>query len=109
MRIQAGAFVAFVAVVSFAGSAFADSIDGDWCSTASRRHLNIAGPKIVTPSGKALDGNYGRHDFSYTAPPGEAEAGKRVAMRLVNDRTMLFRPEGAAADEVWERCARPTS
>lgn len=109
MRIPVGAFVACVAVVSFAGSAFADSIDGDWCSTASRRHLNIAGSKIVTPAGKAIDGDYGRHDFSYMAPAGEREAGKRVAMRLVNDRTMLFRPEGAASDEVWERCARPTS
>jgi hypothetical protein len=89
--------------------AFADAIDGDWCSTAARRHLSIDGPRIVTPGGRALQGDYSRHGFAYTAPAGEAEAGRRVDLRLVNDRTMSFRPEGATADEIWNRCARPTS
>lgn len=87
----------------------ADAIDGDWCSTQSRRHLSIDGPRIVTPGGRALQGDYSRHGFVYTAPAGEAEAGRRIDLRLVDDRTMLFRPEGASSDEVWNRCARPTS
>jgi hypothetical protein len=92
-----------------ASPAFADAIDGDWCSTAARRHLSIEGPRIVTPGGRALQGDYSRHGFVYTAPAGEAEAGRRVDLRLINDRTMSFRPEGAASDEIWNRCARPTS
>ena len=92
-----------------AAPAIADAIDGDWCSTASRRHLSIEGPRITTPGGRTLQGDYSRHGFVYTAPAGEAEAGRRVDLRLVNDRTMLFRPEGASTDEVWNRCARPNT
>lgn len=92
-----------------AAPAFADAIDGDWCSTASRRNLSIDGPRLITPGGRTMQGDYTRHGFVYVAPAGEAEAGRRVELRLVNDRVMLFRPEGAAADEVWNRCARPTS
>jgi hypothetical protein len=92
-----------------AAPALADAIDGDWCSTAARRHLSIDGPKIVTPGGRTLQGEYSRHGFVYTAPAGETEAGRRVDLRLVNDRTMTFRAEGGGGDEIWNRCARPTS
>jgi hypothetical protein len=105
-RICTG-LIAFVCLA--AAPAFADAIDGDWCSTAARRNLSIDGPRIVTPGGRTMQGEYSRHGFVYSAPSGEAEAGRRVELRLVNDRTMLFRPEGASADEVWNRCARPTS
>ena len=85
----------------------ADAIDGDWCSPTGARHLYVEGPQIITPAGAMLAGNYTRHSFAYVAPSGEVEAGKRVAMRLVDDYTMLFFPEGASQAEVWVRCGRP--
>jgi hypothetical protein len=88
--------------------ASADAIDGDWCSNVGMRRLTIEGPGIVTPAGKQWTGLYSRHSFEYLAPPGEKEAGKHVAMRLVNEYVMLFRPDGATDAEVWNRCAKPT-
>lgn len=85
----------------------ADTIDGDWCSPTGARHLYIEGPQIVTPTGAMLDGNYTRHSFEYVAPDGEIEAGKTVAMRLVDDYTVIFYPGDAVEAEIWKRCARP--
>ncbi len=101
------ALAAFLCLPAF--GALADAIDGDWCSTAARRHLAIDGPRIVTPGGRTLQGDYSRHGFVYTAPAGEAEAGKRIDMRLVDDRTMRMRIEGANTEDTWNRCARPNS
>ena len=65
---RASAVAAFVFVL--AGPAVADAIDGDWCGLKSL-HLTIKGPEITTPSGVTLKGNYHRHEFAYTAPPGD--------------------------------------
>lgn len=80
----------------------ADSIDGDWCFTDGR-HLTIRGPQITTPTGKRLDGNYDRHAFSYVAPAPEADAGKTIAMTLVNENTVHVRSAESPA-QVWRRC-----
>jgi hypothetical protein len=101
---------AVVAAVAVAGSARADSIDGNWCFTDGRR-MSIEGPKIVIPSGKAINGDYDRHGFRYTVPAGEREAGTVVSMLLVNEDLVQLR-RGAAADaapELWRRCGAPTS
>jgi hypothetical protein len=93
--------------------ALADVIDGDWC--AAGRHLAIKGPEIVTPAGNRLTGNYSRHFFSYVGPPAEPEAGKMVAMTLINENTVHLRlgadPAAAAqaAPQTWLRCAPPVS
>ena len=50
-------------------AANADAIDGDWCREG--RHLSIDGPNITTPGGNAIQGDYDRHGFRYTAPAGE--------------------------------------
>lgn len=84
------------------GIAYADSIDGTWCSTDTRS-LSIDGPKIITPGRHQILGNYGRHDFTYTVPPGEDGAGNPVAMLLVNEQTVQIR-FGAGAIETWRRC-----
>ena len=109
--MRASAFLAAAAAMVFgvglAGEARADQIDGDWCSSKSRRQLNIQGRIIITPAGERVNGNYDRHYFDYLAPTGELEAGKRVQMRQVNDNVMLFLAEGDPAPEVWNRCAKP--
>jgi hypothetical protein len=92
-----------------ASAALADVIDGDWCSTKSRRELRIQGPVIITPAGERVDGNYNRHYFDYLAPTGELEAGHHIWMRLVNEQTMLFLVEGETTPEVWNRCAKPVA
>lgn len=83
------------------GSALADRIDGQWCN--QDRSLTIEGPRITTPGGNKLSGDYGRHDFSYTAPAGEAGAGARVALRLINDDNVEVR-FGGDSPQLWRRC-----
>ena len=92
----------------------ADAIDGHWCFGAAKR-LEIAGATIVTPGGNRIEGDYGRHDFGYTVPAGEAGAGARVDMDLMGDDDMRFWPAGRSTDpaqggaQTWTRCAAPTS
>lgn len=87
----------------------ADAIDGDWCFGA--QHLNIRGPSIRTPGGTQMSGTYDRHNFFYLAPPGEADAGSEVSMRLNSDEMMtLVRKLGSTSGqaETWRRC-KPVS
>jgi hypothetical protein len=100
---------AAVLVAGGAGVARADAIDGNWCSPNGARHLSIDGPRMVTPAGVAIEGNYTRHTFDYVAPAKDVEAGKKVEMRLMGETAVLFRPDGVAQAETWRRCARPIS
>jgi hypothetical protein len=95
------------AMLMVAGSAWADSIDGNWCHSDGRR-LSIRGPEIVTPGGKIMAGNYSRHGFSYIAPAPEPGSGKTISMALVNENTVHLRvgePAPGAGEEVWVRCS----
>jgi hypothetical protein len=98
-------------VLVWAGSAWADVIDGDWCATNDGRHMSIKGPEIVTPAGTRMQGNYTRHSFLYVVPPSEPGAGQTVAMILVNEETVNLRQAASAAEaaqapvQVWHRCA----
>jgi len=88
-----------------AGGARADSIDGSWCAPDGRQ-MSINGSEIVTPSGARTSGNYGRHDFSYSAPG----SGDTVSMRLMNESTVQLRPSATCErTEIWRRCQRPVS
>ena len=90
-------------LLGFAGPARADAIDGHWCDNGTRR-LEIAGPVIVTPAGARLTGDYDRHGFKYTDPAD----GKPIAMVLYGETIMRLRA-GDGPEEVWHRCAAPTS
>ena len=87
--------------------AFADSIDGHWCSQDGRR-LEIAGPSIITPAGVRMTGNYDRHGFDFIAPPADRAAGQRVEMVLMGEMAVRVRA-GTAEPETWNRCAPPVS
>lgn len=102
-----GAFVALIVSFSFQ-SAHADAIDGSWCFKG--RHLAIEGPKMLTPGGKTIEGDYDRHGFIYNAPAGEKEAGSTVFIATIDDEAMEFRVGSEQAKpQVWRRCAAPTS
>ena len=85
----------------------ADTIDGQWCSKDGRS-FSIDGPKFVTPGEKRLDGDYDRHGFAYTVPAGEAGAGARVDMDLIDDYTLNVRTTDGAV-KIWQRCRRLSS
>ena len=70
MLIMAGA----IALGATATPAFADAIDGEWCSEDGR-HLSIQSPAIVTPGGTKMQGAYTRHSFNYTMPADEPDPG----------------------------------
>jgi hypothetical protein len=104
IMLRACAVAAFVFVL--ATPAVADAIDGDWCG-GKGRHLSIRGPEITTPSGVTLKGNYDRHAFAYTVPPGDDEPGMQVYLRLLSEDFMNFhyvRDGKPGEPELWRRC-----
>ncbi|MBV1705415.1 MAG: hypothetical protein KGI57_00455 [Hyphomicrobiales bacterium] len=95
------AAAAAAAALLGATPAFADKIDGDWCSPKGD-HVKIDGPKIVTVKGATVAGDYFRHWFTFTPPAGEPGGGASVTLRLVDPDTIRW---GEAADAVlWRRC-----
>jgi hypothetical protein len=98
-----------VMVAAFSATAVrADAIDGDWCFAA--QSLNIQGPRIRTPGGTDMTGDYTRHTFNYVVPGNEPGAGTSIAMQLLSEETMTLARLGdkTADHEVWKRC-KPVS
>lgn len=94
-----------VCLTGVTGPALADAIDGNWCHNDGRR-FSIRGPEIVTPGGKAMEGNYSRHWFSYVVPVPEPGAGETIFMTLLNENTVQTRRgEAVSAQETWIRCS----
>ena len=98
----------------WARHARADAIDGHWCH-ADGRLMSIAGPRIVTPQGSEISGDYRRHFFTYHVPAAEPAAGTVVFMTQLNEQTTHVR-RGAdlataetAAPETWHRCSAEVS
>ena len=83
------------------GVARADVIDGNWCGPDGRV-FTIQGPRIVTPAGTATTGDYTRHTFAYVVPAGEAGAGMRIRMQLLNETTVRLTADHGP--EIWHRC-----
>jgi hypothetical protein len=104
---------ALLALGALPSCAWADAIDGHWCWQS--RHMQIEGPRIVTPGGKPTTGNYTRHAFSYVVPPAEPDAGQTVNMTLVNENIVHLWVGAAGASsagrepQVWQRCAAPSA
>jgi hypothetical protein len=109
--IRAKILLAAFSFTLFAVPAFADAIDGDWCHAADGRRFSIRGPDIVTPGGAHLQGNYGRHAFSYAVPAPEPGAGNTVFMTLLDENTVHLRLGEAypGNPETWFRCSPTTS
>jgi len=88
----------------------ADAIDGHSCHN-KEGYLSIRGPDIVTPGGVHMQGDYGRHSFSYVAPSADPHAGETINMILMNEYTVHL-TVGAAGEtppQVWHRCQAPVS
>jgi len=103
--------LAGLAVTFCVPEARAHAVDGTWCS-GDGRFLAIRGPVVVTPGGVAMEGNYGRHLFSYTVPSNEPGAGDTVVIKLLDDdRIELAEPKTGHDPhvEIWWRCAPGTS
>ena len=86
--------------------AFADRIDGSWCSAAG--HVDIDGPKISLSSKTTIDGQYSRHEFLYTVPVGEEHAGDQIYMRLRDEEDMTsytIKDKNPVDPVEWKRCA----
>ncbi len=103
-RLIACVSLTIICALMFPGAALADRIDGKWCSPEGR-HVEIQGRQITTHSGVKMDGEYGRHSFSYTAPAAEPDAGSTMYMVLLNEETMEVRAGNPVARAiVWKRC-----
>ncbi len=108
------ALLSCACAVAGAAHAWADVIDGHWCHPDGKR-FSIQGPSIVTPAGSHIQGDYGRHFFSYVVPSTDPDAGQTVTMVLVNEDTVHLRigaTPSYSSDgpmEVWHRCGPPTS
>ncbi|MBM3531897.1 MAG: hypothetical protein FJX60_02525 [Alphaproteobacteria bacterium] len=108
VRRLCATFGAIVLVALVAAEARADAIDGQWCTIDGKR-IDINGPRIRTPGGTQMLGDYDRHGFRYVVPAAEAGAGGTVVMRLINDNVMQLTPPGSSAAQVWNRCGPPIS
>jgi hypothetical protein len=86
----------------------ADQIDGDWCTKEGRR-LNIDGPKIRTPGGTVMTGEYDRHNFTYVIPKGEPGAGGKITLEQQDDDIMHMRRGKDSKPKEWNRCRMPIS
>lgn len=102
------AFAVLIAAGFASSAARADAIDGQWCAIDGKR-LDINGPRIRTPGGAQIQGDYDRHAFRYVVPAAEAGAGGTVNMRLLSDEVMHLTPPGSANVQVWNRCGPPIS
>ncbi len=100
--------LAGVALAALSGTARADAIDGQWCAVDGKR-IDINGPRIRTPGGTQMQGDYDRHGFRYVVPAAEPGAGGTVVMRLLSDNLMQLTPPGSAAVQQWNRCGPPIS
>lgn len=100
--IKAGVGALAVLFVA-SGEARADQIDGQWCYKDGK-HLSIDGPKIVTPGGKAMTGEYDRHGFRYIVPAGEPHAGSAITMVQLDDETINVQVGEDPGIQVWNRC-----
>ena len=97
-----------------AAPAFADAIDGNWCSREGKM-ISIQGSQLTTPGGVRMLGDYDRHHFHYVVPPAEPGAGQEVFMTLMGEYLVHLRQGAnvqAARDapvQEWRRCAPATS
>lgn len=92
------------AIVLAPAAAFADAIDGRWCSPEGKS-LEIEGPRLLTPGGARIDGNYSRHAFTYVSPAGEEAGGSTIYMVLLGEETMEVRAGNPVGKPVtWKRC-----
>jgi len=99
------ALLAGVVLVIGTAPVRADAIDGQWCLGSS--HFEISGPRIRTPGGSEITGNYHRHGFSYVVPANEAGTGAEIIMVLINEETVRL-TRGSLPPETWKRC-KPVS
>ena len=93
-----------LACAAMASAAYADAIDGNWCSPEGKRQP-IKGSEITTPGGVKMQGDYSRHAFSYEPPKEEGGAGGKMLLQLVNEFTVHARADGVSGPMVvWKRC-----
>lgn len=85
------------------GTALADRIDGNWCSPDGLTNVHIDGPELTLSPGITITGQYTRHEFLYSLPEGDPDAGTEVYMRqLSEEQVNVF--IGEAEPVIWHRC-----
>lgn len=86
-----------------ANAALADRIDGNWCSPDGMTNVHIDGPELTMSPGITITGQYTRHEFLYSLPEGDPNAGTEVYMRqLSEEQANVF--VGEADPVIWHRC-----
>lgn len=100
--------LAIILLVASTATAFADKIDGTWCSP-SGKSISIDGPRVITPSGKTVAARYDRHHIDYEIPDGEPNAGDRLTADQLNEEQIRVSVVSKAksetgASEIWTPC-----
>ena len=84
-----------------AGPARADVIDGNWCAKDGRT-MSIRRPADRHAGWNRHDGRMAPPQFCLRGPAGEAGAGSRIDMLLLNENTVRLTKGGTP--EIWHRC-----
>ena len=92
-----------------ANAAWADAIDGTWCSERDHRQITLNGPEALLPGGRRVTGNYSRHRFSYIIPMPDADAGRLKILQLMGEVSMMSATANSDGSEPseperWKRC-----
>jgi hypothetical protein len=96
--------LAGLAALVFATPAFADSIDGKWCSEDGRRITIDGSLGIWGTAGLKISGDYFRYTYVFAMPSGEPEAGQRVEMRFRRVDQSIAVKIGEGEPKLWRKC-----
>lgn len=94
---------AALVLIVLAQPAWADSIDGEWCSPEGGKRLTIDGPTLRTPGGKTIQADYRKYSVTYTAPAGDWEAGQTIDLQFVRRVGVRVTVRGGA-ESIWKTC-----
>jgi hypothetical protein len=95
-----------IAAILAASPAFADAIDGTWCSDAGQT-ITIEGP-AVTMGNKRAEGHYTRHSFTYSPP--DLSGIPPLSLALVNENLARSRMSNETGPTVyWHRCEQTST
>ncbi len=95
--------------VSIGGKpAFADGLDGTWCSPNGQR-ISVDGPNVITPGGQQTTGAYSSKNFYFTLPAKEWNAGAVIWMELKSENTARVSTvsktqNGPPPHGLWQKC-----
>lgn len=90
------------------GPAFAEGLDGQWCSPNGER-ITVEGSNVITPGGQQTTGAYNNGNFHFELPKPDRNAGAVIWMEpksasTARVSTVSKYQSGPPPHGLWRRC-----